>query len=287
MSRIIETREVEIDQIVVDPQNARQSVGAITELEDSIERLGVQSPLLLRPNGTEATYYVVAGSRRLAAARSVGLTTVPAIIKEMTDTEAAVESLVENYQRQSLEPAEQAQAFAKLVQVLGSVKDAAAACGVSKQSIESQLEANRLVGLLRAKRSPPAGGVSSPSDSIISIPSTSTTADISRAAKDLFEEDETRQVEFFEELKDKPRSQVRETIQKVRRHVAVEPTAREQPVKALVKEASKALTVDIKLRFEGAAARGLARAERERSMGPNDVARHAVEEWLKKQGLWG
>ncbi len=85
----------------------------LNELKASIKEKGVLQPILVRAKGDH--FEVVAGERRLRAARLLKLEKVPAIIKEVTDQEALVIALVENIQREELNPIEEAQAFKKLV----------------------------------------------------------------------------------------------------------------------------------------------------------------------------
>lgn len=86
---------------------------ALDELTQSIKEHGVLQPILVRPkkNG----YEVIAGERRFRAAEKAGLKEIPAIIKELTDHEAAEIALVENLQREDLTPLEEAQAYKQLM----------------------------------------------------------------------------------------------------------------------------------------------------------------------------
>ncbi len=85
----------------------------LLELKNSIREQGVLQPILVRAKGDG--YEVVAGERRLKAARSLKLETVPVIIKNVTDKEALEIALVENIQREELNPIEEAKAFRKLI----------------------------------------------------------------------------------------------------------------------------------------------------------------------------
>ncbi len=84
------------------------------ELKASIKEKGVLQPILVRPVGNE--YEVVAGERRLRASRELNLKKVPVIIKNITDREALVLALVENIQREELNPIEEAQGFKRLIE---------------------------------------------------------------------------------------------------------------------------------------------------------------------------
>lgn len=87
---------------------------ALSELADSIAQHGVLQPLLVRPL-IGGGYQLIAGERRWRASRIAGLTQVPVIIKELSDDEAAVISLIENLQREDLNPVEEALGFASLI----------------------------------------------------------------------------------------------------------------------------------------------------------------------------
>ncbi len=85
----------------------------LEELKKSIKNQGVLQPILVRPLGDG--YEVIAGERRLRAARALGLESVPVIIKNVSSEEAFVIALVENIQREELNAIEEAQAFRRLI----------------------------------------------------------------------------------------------------------------------------------------------------------------------------
>ena len=80
---------------------------ALAELSDSIAKHGVIQPLLVRPI-SDGGYQLVAGERRWRAARMAGLTEVPVVIKELSDSETVELAMVENLQREDLNPLEEA-----------------------------------------------------------------------------------------------------------------------------------------------------------------------------------
>ncbi len=98
---------------------------ALSELADSIAQHGVLQPLLVRPM-IGGGYQLVAGERRWRASRIAGLTQVPVVIKELSDTEAAVISLIENLQREDLNPVEEALGFASLMKDFSLTQEEAA-----------------------------------------------------------------------------------------------------------------------------------------------------------------
>ena len=89
--------------------------GMLADLAASIAQHGVLQPLLVRPL-TDGTYQLVAGERRWRAARMAGLTEVPVVIRELTDRETAELALIENLQRQDLNPMEEAFGYRTLME---------------------------------------------------------------------------------------------------------------------------------------------------------------------------
>ena len=90
---------------------------AIDELADSIKIHGIISPIVVRPVG-EGFYQIVAGERRWRAAKRLGLSEVPVIVKEYDDKEAMQIALIENLQRENLNAIEEANAYSKLIDSL-------------------------------------------------------------------------------------------------------------------------------------------------------------------------
>ncbi len=117
---------------------------ALSELADSIAQHGVLQPLLVRPligGGNQ----LIAGERRWRASRIAGLTEVPVIIKELTDTEAAVISLIENLQREDLNPVEEAFGFASLMKDFDlTQEEAAQKVGKSRPAVANALRLLKL-----------------------------------------------------------------------------------------------------------------------------------------------
>lgn len=95
---------------------------ALSQLASSIAEHGVLQPLLVRPLPAGG-YQLVAGERRWRASRIAGLTEVPVVIKEMSDEQAAVFALVENLQREDLDPVEEAKGYAKLMKDFGFTQE--------------------------------------------------------------------------------------------------------------------------------------------------------------------
>ncbi len=95
---------------------------AIAALADSIREYGVLQPILVRPLGT-GMYQIVAGERRWRAARMIGLDEVPVNIKELSDLEAMQIAIVENLQRENLNPLEEASGYSELIEKFGMTQE--------------------------------------------------------------------------------------------------------------------------------------------------------------------
>ena len=87
---------------------------ALNDLADSIAAHGVLQPIVVRP--ARGGYVIVAGERRWRAARLAGLKEIPALVKELTDAEAMELALVENLQREDLDPVEEAMGYRQLME---------------------------------------------------------------------------------------------------------------------------------------------------------------------------
>lgn len=117
---------------------------ALEELARSIEQNGVIQPLLVRPMA-DGSYQLIAGERRWRASRMAGLTEVPVTIREMTDEEADVFALIENLQREDLNPVEEAQGFKYLVESYGFTQEQVAdRVGKSRTAVTNTLRLLRL-----------------------------------------------------------------------------------------------------------------------------------------------
>ncbi len=111
---------------------------ALEELKISIKDKGILQPILVRQK--EGRFQVVAGQRRLSAARALGLESVPAVIKNVSDADCLLLALVENIQRQDLNPIEEASAFDTLIQGFKLTQDQVAqAVGKDRSTISNML----------------------------------------------------------------------------------------------------------------------------------------------------
>lgn len=132
----------------------RMDQDALAELAESIRSQGVMQPILVRPL-TEGRYEIVAGERRWRAARMAGLASVPALVREVPDGHALAIGLIENIQREDLNPLEQATGMKRLIDEFGMTHaQAAEALGRSRTGITNTLRLLELAApvqeLLRA-----------------------------------------------------------------------------------------------------------------------------------------
>ncbi len=118
-------REIPIAEITANPFQPRTHFAdeAIEELASSIRSSGVLQPVLVRQDPVSRGYQLVAGERRLRAAGLAGLVSIPSIVKEVSDREMMELSLIENIQREDLNPIEEARAFQTLVEKVGMTHD--------------------------------------------------------------------------------------------------------------------------------------------------------------------
>ena len=124
---------------------------ALASLADSIERHGILQPLVVRKVKTDSAdsaaskllgdkYTIISGERRWRAAKIAGLTEVPVVVKELSDTDVAAISLVENLQREDLNPVELAEGLKRLIDEFGlTQEEAAAAVGISRPALTNSL----------------------------------------------------------------------------------------------------------------------------------------------------
>ncbi len=112
---------------------------ALSELSESIALHGVIQPLLVRPI-SDGGYQLIAGERRWRASRMAGLTQVPVVIKEMTDSEAMELALIENLQREDLNPVEEAEGYKLLMDTYSLTQEQAAErVGKSRPAVANAL----------------------------------------------------------------------------------------------------------------------------------------------------
>ncbi len=117
----------------------RMDEGALQELAASIRAQGVMQPILVRPVGTDR-FEIIAGERRFRAARLAGLAEVPVLIKEVSDQAAAAMALIENIQREDLNPLEEAHGIQRLLDEFNFTHEQAAeSVGRSRSAVSNLL----------------------------------------------------------------------------------------------------------------------------------------------------
>lgn len=135
-----DTHTLRISEIEPNRKQPRQyfDEAAITELADSIRQHGLIQPIVVRP--MEEGYQIVAGERRWRACRMLGMSEVPVVIKEFSDEETAQIALIENIQRQDLNPVEEAAAYRALMDEYGMTQEALSkAVGKSRSAIANSV----------------------------------------------------------------------------------------------------------------------------------------------------
>jgi ParB family transcriptional regulator, chromosome partitioning protein len=140
-----EPGEIDIDAIDPGPMQPRTRFDeqALNQLAESIKSHGIVQPILVRPRGNR--YEVVAGERRWRAAKLAGLTKIPAVVRDVADGDLLEIALVENLQREDLNPIEEAHAYQKLIENVGLTQEALAArVGRDRSYITNYLRLLRL-----------------------------------------------------------------------------------------------------------------------------------------------
>lgn len=143
---MVSASTLSINEIVPNKDQPRKTFDeiALQELSDSIKQHGVLQPLLVRPMLTGG-YQLVAGERRWRASRLAGLKEVPVIIKELSDTQAMEIAIIENLQREDLNPIEEAEGLQALIDKCGyTQEEAAVSVGKSRPAITNALRLLRL-----------------------------------------------------------------------------------------------------------------------------------------------
>jgi ParB family chromosome partitioning protein len=120
--------------------------GALAELASSIKSQGIMQPVLVRPVDG-GRYEIIAGERRFRAAQLAGLDEIPVLVREVDDQSAAAMALIENIQREDLNPLEEAQGIARLISDFNFTHEqAATAVGRSRSAVSNLLRLVNLAG---------------------------------------------------------------------------------------------------------------------------------------------
>lgn len=138
---------IPVDKIVNNPAQPRQDFkeAELVELAASIKRLGVLQPLVVRRVEGSGQFEIVAGERRWRASKLAGVAQVPAVVRELSERDALEIAIVENVQRENLNPIEQATAYQRLIQEFSlSQEEVAEQVGKDRASISNILRLLKL-----------------------------------------------------------------------------------------------------------------------------------------------
>lgn len=146
--------QIETARISPNPYQPRRDFDDLEGLAESIRRNGILQPLTVRrPDaGESGEFLLIAGERRLRAAKLLGMTAVPCIIIEMTGRNSAAMALIENLQRRDLSVFDEAEGIARLIEYYGMTQeDAALKLGKSQSTIANKLRLLKLSGTVQKK----------------------------------------------------------------------------------------------------------------------------------------
>lgn len=149
-------KAVRVDAIRPNPQQPRKTFepAALAELEQSIRELGVLVPIIVRPLGSsqDAAYELIAGERRWRAAAAARLESIPAIVRDVDDEASLELALVENLQRQDLDPLEEAMGYQHLLEQYRFTQERLAErLGKSRPTVSNALRLLALSDAIKAR----------------------------------------------------------------------------------------------------------------------------------------
>jgi ParB family chromosome partitioning protein len=142
-----EQRLLSIDQLHPSGRNPRRAFGdsELMELADSIRQKGLLQPIIARPDPQRGGFEIVAGERRWRAAQKAAVHTLPVIVRNLSDQEAAEFALIENVQRTDLNPIEEATGYRELIETFGYTQEQLAeVIGKSRSHLANTLRLLRL-----------------------------------------------------------------------------------------------------------------------------------------------
>jgi ParB family chromosome partitioning protein len=139
----LSSSEIAIDRVVPNPKQPRRTFveADLEDLANSIRTKGVLQAILVRPAPGEAGMFeIIAGERRWRAARRAGLSTIPAVVRELDDREVLEIAIIENVQRADLNAVEEAEAYKQLIDRFGRTQDSVATqVGKSREHVSNTL----------------------------------------------------------------------------------------------------------------------------------------------------
>jgi len=272
MGKIVEQKELPLGQLVSSKLNVRRHANEedVTELANSIEEQGVIEPIIVRPK--DGKYEVIVGQLRVRAAKEAGLKTIPAIVKEMTDEQARLESLIENIQRHSLGAEDEAEAFADLYGIVRSAAKIAEMVGCSETRVTDALKVKGLVETLR-QRAPPE----KVTRLIESVPRKKVLTEAARAVEAVFKDKPQKAAKLIEEIRELPEPEAKRVLERVRTY----PEKSIEEIKEEVLYGPQAVTLSVQ--FGSKLIRAIDAACKERHVSREELVVIAVEQWLRDE----
>lgn len=149
-SRGMEIKEIPVDRVVFNPYQPRKRIGEeeLRELSESIRDHGIIQPVIVRRLGKG--YELVAGERRVRASKMAGLSIIPAVVRDLTDEEAALLALIENLQREDLNYFEEAEGYQRLIHEFRlTQEELARKVGKSQSAVANKLRLLKLSETVR------------------------------------------------------------------------------------------------------------------------------------------
>jgi ParB family chromosome partitioning protein len=148
-----EVLDLAIDRIDVNPHQTRsftdEEVKSLAELRDSVKTHGVIQPVTVRP-GKDGHYFLITGERRMRASKMAGKTTIPAIVRVVSEQQAAEMTVIENLQRRDLNCIDLARAYIMLSQDFGLTQEQIGGrVGVSRESVSNYMRLSKLPDLVQ------------------------------------------------------------------------------------------------------------------------------------------
>ena len=181
----IPTSEIDIDRIKPNPKQPRLAMDEthLEELAASIRENGILQPVLVRP--FEKGYQLIAGERRLSAAQRAGLLTIPAVVRDVPDDRLLELALVENIQREPLNPIEEAQAYHRLMDATDKTQEQIAErLGKDRSTVANSI---RLLKLPQSVKLMVAEGKLSPGHARALLASNATSSEMDKIASVIIE----------------------------------------------------------------------------------------------------
>jgi ParB/RepB/Spo0J family partition protein len=280
--------EIDLKKIYIGKCNVRRTAGDITELASSIKEKGLLQPITVRPVGNK--YELIIGRRRFEASKAVGLKKIPAIVREVSDSDAIASSLVENIQRGNLTDEEEIEGMLTLMKIdpekYGTQRKLAKCLGLSQSSISRKFEAYELVQKLRKKgkkvvlkayptKEEREKGVAIPEQHARMVAQAFKTEEVMKLPEKELEKKRAELVEVITTLEEYD-------ARKVVDYFKMFP---EKPIEVIKEEAlARETGVAIHVYFAPRIARALSKASQDRRMAMEELVPIAVEEWLKQVG---